>query len=618
MIGPADWVFAVDFGTTNTVAAMGDAHSVRALTIKGQTATPSAVMLRERGSWHVGEDAVNAARLKFEWFEATPKSWIRHGNLFLGGRNVSVVDAVAAVMRFVADEAQKQYGTRPPVRFVVTHPAGWADSWIRTLLESAEKATSHVWPKPEPLAEPVAAAQGTLTMPELPPAARIVVLDLGGGTVDVATVDRDGAELTVVGSPDGIDDAGGEDFDLRLARLMTAEADEDGLYDKLALSDNPHERLLALDLRVLARSVKERLSVVAAVPINVPVPAPGGNENRPVQISRVQLNALIEGGDDDAPGLTEAVRLAVSARDDAPPGPPFVGVYPVGGSSRIPLLGTLLQREIGRPPIDHGDPGTAVAEGAAAWARRTYEPPPPPPPRPPGRRAPTQSRTLRDLVRRVFQRTDRVQRILGALIVAAVAGAIVWIKLTPPPDPVVCPPGTVQNSDSACTSNGPTPDPEPDVAIGVRGCATAGAPDCEAAILSASRSVWPGIPTDSCKAEESRYGVDLYSAECNTSTLSYNVFWRKESGSILSALAGQMITPSLNDFRLPDDPATLGMQLGGTRKTESGARFTCVWEYADYPVTMVLDGPNENATAALCNSVKLLDSATMKSVMAQR
>jgi len=126
------------------------------------------------------------------------------------------------------------------------------------------------------------------------------------------------------------------------------------------------------------------------------------------------------------------------------------------------------------------------------------------------------------------------------------------------------------------------------------------------------------MPADRCEANEARFGVDLYSGECITDTVSYDVFWRKESGSILRTLAGQMIAPTLNDFRLPDDPTVLGMQLGGTRRTESGWRFTCVWEYAEYPVTMVLDGPNDNTTNALCGAAGLLGSTAMESAMRER
>jgi molecular chaperone DnaK len=612
---PDDWVFAVDFGTTNTVAAVGGRLGVRSLMINGRTAIPSAVMLQERGGWHVGELAINAARRNLAWFEPRPKSAIGAGSLFLGGRSVPVVDAIAAVLRFVAGEAQKQHGTLPPARYVVTHPAGWGSGRIDTLLDAARNAIHRSWPAPEPLPEPVAAAQGVFALPQVSREARIVVLDLGGGTVDVATVDRLGSQLTVIGTPRGIDAAAGEEFDLRLARVMTSEAGEDRLYDKLIASAAARDLELALDIRTAARGVKEQLSLEPVVPIAVPVPkGPDEIESRPVQISRAQLEAEVQGGVDGKPGLIEAVRLVKWGLEEAPYGPNFEGVYLVGGSSRIPLLGRLVQQEIGRAPISHGDPGVAVAEGAAAWALRTTadtatsddveETRPEDPDEGP------QS----GLVDRVFGAISGFRPLLGALVIAVLVGGVGWLFLSKP-DPS-CPPTTTRNANGQCAViQTETPKPQP-TAAGVPGCTTAGTPDCAAAIRNASRSVWPGMPTDGCSTNDSVYGVDLYSTECDSGTLSYNVFWRKSSGSVLAALAGQMITPTLGEFSVSG--TELGNQLGGTRMTQSGWRFTCVWEYADFPVTMVLDGPNTDATVARCENAKFLDSAAMESASPPR
>jgi molecular chaperone DnaK len=608
MIRPGDWVFAVDFGTTNTVAAVGDVHGVRPLSLNGRISMPSAVMLQGHGKWLVGDLAINAARRNLAWFEQAPKSRIRDGSVSLGGHSIPVVDAIAAVLRFVAGEAQKQHGARPPARYVVTHPAGWAGGRIELLLAAARKATDQAWPNPLPLEEPVAAAQGLIDIPDMPSPARIVVLDLGGGTVDVATVDREGPHLVVAGSPDGIDEAGGEDFDLRLARFMADEAGEHGLFDKLRASDNPHDRELALDIRLLARSVKEQLSVDTLLPMEVPVPSRDGPPvGIPVQVSRHKLEELIQGGPDRPPGLTEAVGLVTKARQEAPPGgPPFTGVFLVGGSSRIPLLGRLLQRDIGMTPISRGDPGVAVAVGAAEWAGRSIENGP----GPSGGERPASD--LFGRLRAVLR--DQSPRVLSAVIAALIAVGGVLLLRPSPPSPTPTHPPPPPTTSVAPTANPPTTDgPQ---AAGVKGCTTAAQADCAAAILATSRSVWPDMPPDGCRANESRYGVDLYSAECRTPTISYDVFWRKPTGSILTTLAGQMMTPTLNDFMLPDSPVKLGTQVGGVRVTASGPRFTCVWEYADYPVTLVLDGPNNDTTVALCGQKTFLDSAAMKSVVA--
>jgi molecular chaperone DnaK (HSP70) len=371
MIQADDWAFAVDFGTTTTVAAVDDVYGVRPLTVNGVYSIPSAVMLTERGNWRVGELAISSAHRRMDSFETAPKNLISYGTIWLGGRPIPVVDAITAVFRFVAEEAQKQRGPAAPSRFVVTHPAGWEGNRIGLLLEAAHDATDERWPDPEPLEEPVAAVQSAIYISEstVPTRARIVVMDVGRATVDIAIVDRDGSQHKIVGAPDGIDGVGGAEFDLRLAHLIADQAGNDGLYSKLLASDNRQDRELALDIRQLARHVNEQLCVDTPVSVQVPVPSPNGIVNRIVQVSRAQFEDLVRGGPGRPPGFAEAIRLVAKALQEAPPGPPFAGVCLVGGSSRIPLLARMLYNESGLLPLSQGDPRSAVAEGAALWTR---------------------------------------------------------------------------------------------------------------------------------------------------------------------------------------------------------------------------------------------------------
>lgn len=359
------WVLAVDFGTTNTVAAVADPSGVRVLNVNGRPVMASAVFLHDDG-WYVGDTAVRMARHRLDRFEACPKRAIPDGTLFLGGHDVPVADAVTALFRPLLTEALEQHNGVPPNLFVVTHPATWTASRVEILLAAAAAAAPGPWPRPQPLPEPVAAAQRVLHIENMPAVARLVVLDLGGGTTDVTVVDRHGGGLTVAGNPIGRDGLGGVDFDLRLARWMVAEVDAPGLYDRLAGAQDPELRERAVDIREHARDVKEQLSQRAVVPAQLPKSPPELPTHTPVQVSRPVLESLIR-GDDEEPGLEQAVALVDDALRAAPPGPPMTGVFLVGGSSRIPLLGTLVTQRTGRIPIRHGDPTTAVAEGAARF-----------------------------------------------------------------------------------------------------------------------------------------------------------------------------------------------------------------------------------------------------------
>ena len=412
MTSPGAWVLAVDFGTTNTIAAVADVRGAKILMIDGRTVTPSAVFLNPDGkSWSVGDTAIRAARRRLEWFEPNPKRCVPDGVLFLGGKNVPVGEAITAVLRPIAQEAASQYDGRRPAAFVVTHPANWGAARVRVLVEAAAAAAGHGWPRPQPFSEPIAAAQSILAMDHIPPQARLVVLDLGGGTVDAAVVDRDGDAVSVIGQPQGLDGMGGEDYDGRLAQWMVAEVGAPELYDSLAASRDPEARDRAMEIRRDARNIKEQLSRQATVPAQLPKSPPELLEITPVLVSRAQLEALICGGPDNDPGLAESVAVVSSVLKPIPPGPPFKGVFLTGGCSRIPMLGTLVQERTGLPPLTYGDPTTAVALGAAQFAwKKLQEGRPVPtlgppkdradPPAPPamGQLSQQRSRQLRDLI----------------------------------------------------------------------------------------------------------------------------------------------------------------------------------------------------------------------------
>jgi molecular chaperone DnaK len=169
------------------------------------------------------------------------------------------------------------------------------------------------------------------------------------------------------------------------------------------------------------------------------------------------------------------------------------------------------------------------------------------------------------------------------------------------------------------SSPGPTPAPIADDGDPIlTACPTAVEGDCPAKIVAAAHAAWPMLPTAGCTVHDSMFGVDAYSVECRTSdTTTHLVFWRR-SGSIVASLAGQMMMPTTADFALPGSPERLGSQVGGTRPTSTGSRYTCAWEYQAYPMTMVIDGPNDNATVALCSTATFLDTAGLHSALEAR
>ena len=112
----------------------------------------------------------------------------------------------------------------------------------------------------------------------------------------------------------------------------------------------------ATDLREEVQRAKETLSEVTVCQLWVP-----GIE-RDVQLTRGELEKLIES---DIEATVDCLERAlddanVKAKD-------LAGIYLVGGSSRIPLVGSSIYRRLQVMPSVQDNPKSVVALGAAAW-----------------------------------------------------------------------------------------------------------------------------------------------------------------------------------------------------------------------------------------------------------
>src|SRR6185369_6300961 len=109
------------------------------------------------------------------------------------------------------------------------------------------------------------------------------------------------------------------------------------------------------------RAAKERLSRANAVDFLVPLAGAS------VHLTRTELESLA------TPALAESVRATAALIDALHiPRRRIAGVFLVGGTSRIPLLATLLFQRLGRPPVIIEQPELVVAEGSI----QAYDPAP--------------------------------------------------------------------------------------------------------------------------------------------------------------------------------------------------------------------------------------------------
>jgi Hsp70 protein len=348
-------VLSVDLGTSNTVAVLA-AHGrpPRVVDVDGASMMPSAVFAAEDGNLVVGRDAERRARLDPARFEPNPKRRVDEGTLLLGDQVVPVTDALAGVLRRVADETSRQLGGARPDEVRLTHPAQWGPVRRNVLLSAARQAGmgSNLVLVPEP----VAAAAHFASFPGQTLAAgqALAVYDLGAGTFDVAIVGATQKGFVVLAEA-GLPDLGGLDVDQALLEHVGRQVSirDPSRWQSLLRPATTADRRAQRALREDVKAGKESLSRHPQT--EVPLPEPFDD----VLVTRVELEGLIR------PGLLRSVELlAGTIRSTGMTADRLAGIYLVGGSSRIPLIATLIAEQLRVVPTSLDQPETAVALGA--------------------------------------------------------------------------------------------------------------------------------------------------------------------------------------------------------------------------------------------------------------
>jgi molecular chaperone DnaK len=345
--------FGIDLGTTNSVIAhLVDGKPV-AIPVDGHPIVPS-VVLFDGARVIVGREAAN---LEADHPEQTIRSTKRKmGQVFqysIGTRALSPEDVSAEILRALKRGAEAAVG-HPVTDVVVTVPAYFDDAQRRATLKAGELAGLNVL---RLLNEPTSAsliydqvAATARTEPEI-----LLVYDLGGGTFDVSVLEVFEG-VREVRSTTGNTALGGDDFDeLLVRRFLDQLRVEQGV-------DARGDRRAMARLRRLAEETKIRLSADTRVEVKEEFLT--SHQGKPVHlasaVTRRDFEALA------LPLLSSTIELAKKAVAEANlAGQAVSRICLVGGSTRIPLVRSLLTDALGVEIHDEIDADLAVALGAA-------------------------------------------------------------------------------------------------------------------------------------------------------------------------------------------------------------------------------------------------------------
>ena len=378
----------IDFGTSHTVAVLRwpDGRA-KPLLFDGSPMLPSAVYAELDGGLVVGRDAVRSARLDPSRFEPNPKRHIDDGVVLLGDREVPIIEVIGAVLGYVLDEARRTAGDLPATT-TLTCPASWGTPRRQLLVAASARAGLD---QPRVVEEPVAAATYFLQMlgHRMPVGTVVLIYDLGGGTFDVSLVERTAEGFRTV-AVDGRGDVGGLDLDEALVRRIGESygAADPEAWRRLVDARTSAERRVRQLFREDVCNAKERLSRYAVAELHV------AGLDRDIHLTREEFEQLAR------PLLAETIRLTVEVVHRSRMRPDQInGVFLVGGSTRVPLVATMVHQGLRIAPTIIEQPELVVAEGSilvpatrpspGAMARGTAGLPVPPPaaqvrPAPPG------------------------------------------------------------------------------------------------------------------------------------------------------------------------------------------------------------------------------------------
>ena len=345
-------ILGIDFGTTKTSVAHIDPRTGLPQTLRlgrGTDVLPSTVAIGGEGQIFFGDEAE-------DMIDDPSVAYLRGFKMGLGSdaplsmlvrpggdvRQFKAQELVTAFLSRLRAEVQERVFMGEEVNeAVITRPVRFSQACCRALEEAAQAAG---FTKVRLTTEPEAAGLAFCRLNASEAfKGNALVVDWGGGTLDMALVSRQGDR--VVTSPDLTDgdlDVGGERFDERLWR-----------YAEAAL---PGRKLHPITQMPCVRKAKEQLSRRESVTLRL---SAEDGTCPPVELSRARLNELI--ADDVDKAVQKVQGLLSRVPEDMKPEMLLL----LGGSSVIPLIREKLEAATGLPARTWSLSQEAAALGAA-------------------------------------------------------------------------------------------------------------------------------------------------------------------------------------------------------------------------------------------------------------
>ena len=350
-------IIGIDLGTSNSAASVmvgGKPTIIQAAegTSIGGKAFPSVVAFTKDGQLIVGEPARRQMISNPEGTVIAAKRKMGTDFKFkVYGKEYAPQQISSFILQKIRRDSEAFLGETVD-KAVITVPAYFNDNQRQATKDAGEIAGLQVV---RIINEPTAASLA-YGLDKANKDLKIMVFDLGGGTLDVTIMEMGGGVFQVR-STSGDTQLGGTDMDNTLVEYIVQE------FRRQSGLDVKNDKAAMMRIREAAEKAKIELSNVVTTEINLPFLAydpSSGPKNLILQLTRAKLEELLR------PIIERCRQPMMQALQDPKMTPADIDkIILIGGPTRMPMVRQFVESVMGKEPERGIDPMEAVAMGAA-------------------------------------------------------------------------------------------------------------------------------------------------------------------------------------------------------------------------------------------------------------
>ncbi len=343
-------IIGIDLGTTNSVVSIMEGSVAKVIeNPEGNRTTPSVVSFKGE-EIIIGDAAKRQAITNLDTVSSIKRLMGTNEVIKVNGKDYKPEQISAMILGYMKDYAEKKIGSKI-TKAVITVPAYFNDAERKATKIAGKIAGLEV---ERIINEPTAAALA-YGIDDKKKEEKVLVYDLGGGTFDVSILELSEGTFEVLATS-GDNKLGGDDFDKVIMDYLLEE------FKKVNGFDLSKDKMAMQRIKEASEKAKKDLSGVLEATISLPFISAGsaGPIHFETKLTRSKFEQL-------SSDLFERTLIPVrkALKDSKLSKTQINEVLLVGGSTRIPAIKSLVEKELGKKVNTSINPDEVVAMGAA-------------------------------------------------------------------------------------------------------------------------------------------------------------------------------------------------------------------------------------------------------------